>query len=54
MFHRVPVTLKVYTGMPHAFYIHPELQDTVDYLQTMVDWIKQLVEPVEVSDSSLL
>ncbi|PMD33045.1 lipase esterase family protein [Hyaloscypha variabilis F] len=44
---RVPVTLKVYTGMPHAFYIHPQLQDSIDYLQTMVDWIRQLVGPVD-------
>lgn len=46
-FLRVPVTLKVYSGMPHAFYIHPQLQDSIDYLQTMVDWIRQLVGPVE-------
>ncbi|OQU97177.1 hypothetical protein CLAIMM_03152 [Cladophialophora immunda] len=40
---RVPVTVKVYSGLPHAFYIHPNLQETSEYFQTMVDWINQLL-----------
>ncbi|KAI9745056.1 MAG: hypothetical protein M1818_001334 [Claussenomyces sp. TS43310] len=37
----VPVTLKIYPGMPHAFYAHPQLPPSIEYLQTMVDWIRR-------------
>ncbi|KAJ9145078.1 Lipase esterase family protein [Pleurostoma richardsiae] len=35
----VDVTLKVYPGMPHAFYVYPELKSSVEYFQAIVDWI---------------
>ncbi|QKX57330.1 uncharacterized protein TRUGW13939_04442 [Talaromyces rugulosus] len=35
----VSTVLKVYPGLPHAFYIYPQLPSTAVYLQTMVDWI---------------
>jgi hypothetical protein len=35
----VPTIVKVYPGLPHAFYIYPQLPSTAVYLQTMVDWI---------------
>ncbi|KAH7142123.1 lipase esterase family protein [Dactylonectria macrodidyma] len=37
----VHVELKVYPGMPHAFYIYPDLEPSQEYFQTMVDWIRQ-------------
>ncbi|KAH7385685.1 lipase esterase family protein [Pyrenochaeta sp. MPI-SDFR-AT-0127] len=37
----VNVMLKVYPGMPHAFYIYPDLGPSVEYLETMVQWIEE-------------
>ncbi|KAM5370013.1 hypothetical protein ACJZ2D_008696 [Fusarium nematophilum] len=37
----VNVELRVYPGMPHAFYIYPDLEPSREYFQTMVDWIGQ-------------
>jgi hypothetical protein len=36
------VTVKMYPGLPHAFYIHPNLPETSEYFQTMVDWINHI------------
>jgi hypothetical protein len=41
MFLRITTTLKVYPGLPHAFYVYPELKTSREYLQTMVDWIEE-------------
>ncbi|KAH7134491.1 lipase esterase family protein [Dactylonectria estremocensis] len=38
---KVHVELKVYPGMPHAFYIYPNLEPSREYFQTMIDWMKQ-------------
>ncbi|KAK5371361.1 hypothetical protein LTR67_005368 [Exophiala xenobiotica] len=42
----VPVTVKMYSGLPHAFYIHPTLPETAEYFQSMVDWIEATVAKV--------
>lgn len=36
---RVDLTLKLYPGVPHAFYVWPELPQSRDYLETIVRWI---------------
>ena len=33
----VDVALKLYPGLPHGFYIYPDLESTIEYYQTMVD-----------------
>ncbi|KAJ4248459.1 hypothetical protein NW762_012796 [Fusarium torreyae] len=38
----VNVTLKLYSGLPHAFHIYPELEATAEYIRAMIDWIKNL------------
>ncbi|KAL3440690.1 alpha/beta hydrolase fold-domain-containing protein [Aspergillus insuetus] len=38
----VPVKTKVYPGLPHAFYLFPDLQETPTYFNTIVDWINFL------------
>lgn len=40
---RVDTILKVYGGLPHAFYVHPDLPQSARYFQSMVDWIDQLL-----------
>ncbi|KAH8714616.1 lipase esterase family protein [Ilyonectria robusta] len=37
----VNITLKIYPGMPHAFYVYPDLEPSVEYFEAMVDWINQ-------------
>ncbi|KAL6411550.1 lipase esterase family protein [Ilyonectria robusta] len=39
--HSVNITLKIYPGMPHAFYVYPDLEPSVEYFEAMVDWINQ-------------
>ncbi|KAH8648237.1 lipase esterase family protein [Ilyonectria robusta] len=39
----VDVTVKIYEGLPHAFYIYPDLPPSGQYFQTMVDWIEHLL-----------
>ncbi|KIA76019.1 lipase [Aspergillus ustus] len=38
----VPVKTKVYPGLPHAFYLFPDLRETPTYFNTIVDWINFL------------
>ncbi|KAL5338156.1 alpha/beta hydrolase fold-domain-containing protein [Aspergillus crustosus] len=38
----VPVKTKVYPGLPHAFHLFPELEDTTVYYDTVVNWINYL------------
>ncbi|KAL4808376.1 alpha/beta hydrolase fold-domain-containing protein [Aspergillus unguis] len=37
----VPTTLKVFKGLPHAFYSHPQLPSTAVYFTNMVEWVKE-------------
>ncbi|EFX06321.1 lipase esterase family protein [Grosmannia clavigera kw1407] len=39
----VDVVLNVYKGLPHAFYIYPDLPPSARYTQSVVDWIEQLL-----------
>lgn len=39
----VDVTLKVYPGMPHAFYVYPDLEPSIEYLESMVEWIDKIL-----------
>lgn len=39
----VPVTVKTYPGLPHGFYMFPQLKATDVYLSTVVDFIKSCV-----------
>jgi hypothetical protein len=43
----VDVVLKLYPGLPHGFYIYPNLGATIDYYQTMVNWIQGLVKSLQ-------
>lgn len=43
----VNVTLKVYPGMPHAFYSYPDLQPSIDYIESMVEWFEKVLGEVE-------
>jgi len=36
------VTLRVYPGLPHGFYTFPQLTSSVKYLQSVVDFIRQI------------
>ena len=36
-------TLKVYPGMPHAFYVYPNLAPSTEYFQTIVQWISGIL-----------
>lgn len=38
----VPVTVKVYPGLPHGFYQFPELEQSVMYHQSVTDWINMI------------
>ncbi|CEN60821.1 hypothetical protein ASPCAL03254 [Aspergillus calidoustus] len=38
----VPVKTRVYPGLPHAFYLFPDLGETPTYFNTIVDWINFL------------
>ncbi|KAH8896920.1 lipase esterase family protein [Thozetella sp. PMI_491] len=38
----VDVSLKIYPGLPHAFYVYPNMAVCADYFQSMVDWIENL------------
>ncbi|KAL4940594.1 hypothetical protein BDV06DRAFT_230256 [Aspergillus oleicola] len=38
----VAVKTKVYPGLPHAFHLFPDLEDTMTYHNTVVDWINFL------------
>ncbi|OAL33235.1 hypothetical protein AYO20_07552 [Fonsecaea nubica] len=38
----VPVTLKVYPGLPHGFYLVPTLEQTREYWKSTVDFVKHL------------
>jgi len=40
----VDVTLKVYGGLPHGFYMFPHLKQTVEYYQSVVDWVSKIQE----------
>ncbi|VUC23915.1 unnamed protein product [Clonostachys rosea] len=35
----VPVRLKTYPGMPHAFYVYPNLQPSMEYTDAVVEWM---------------
>ncbi len=37
----VPVTLNVYPGLPHGFYMFTHLESASKYLQSVVDWINE-------------
>jgi acetyl esterase/lipase len=37
----VPVTLNVYPGLPHGFYMFPHLEPSVKYLQSVVAFIDE-------------
>ncbi|KAJ3530541.1 hypothetical protein NM208_g9281 [Fusarium decemcellulare] len=39
----VEVTLKLYPGLPHAFYIYPNLEPSIEYLESMVEWIDKIL-----------
>ncbi|WAO94373.1 Lipase esterase family protein [Fusarium falciforme] len=39
----VDVTLKIYPGLPHAFYTYPEMRSTIEYQETMVDWFGRIL-----------
>lgn len=39
---RVPVKTKVYSGLPHAFNLFVDLEDTPTFYNTVVDWINYL------------
>jgi hypothetical protein len=32
----------MYPGVPHAFYSYPELPQTAQYFQAMLDWIESI------------
>ncbi|CAK7232066.1 hypothetical protein SCUCBS95973_008136 [Sporothrix curviconia] len=38
----VATTLKIYPGMPHAFYVYPDLEPSQQYFDTVVEWIASL------------
>jgi acetyl esterase/lipase len=38
----VPVTLKIYPGLPHGFYLMPNLKQTKKYRQSVVDFVNGL------------
>lgn len=38
----VPVKTKVYPGLPHAFNLFPDLEDTRTFYNTVVNWINYL------------
>lgn len=38
----VPVTLKIYPGVPHGFYMFPQLKATSDYLHSVAEFVKEL------------
>lgn len=40
----VDVTLKVYPGLPHAFYVYADMEPSATYCKTVVDWIERLVQ----------
>lgn len=37
-----PVTLKVFPGLPHGFYMITHLKQSREYIQNVVDFVKQL------------
>lgn len=39
----IDVTLKVYPGLPHAFYVYADMEPSVTYCKTVVEWIERLV-----------
>ncbi|KAL4926198.1 alpha/beta hydrolase [Aspergillus undulatus] len=38
----IPVKTKIYPGLPHAFYLFPDLEATMTYFNTIVDWVNFL------------
>ncbi|RFU28432.1 hypothetical protein B7463_g7921, partial [Scytalidium lignicola] len=38
----VPVTLKIYPGLPHGFYMIPHLKQSVEYIQSVVDFVLEI------------
>jgi len=40
----VPVTVKAYGGLPHAFYVLVHLDQSAQYHRAVVDWIRQIQE----------
>lgn len=38
----VEVTLKVYPGLPHGFYMFPQLEQSMQYWQSAVDFVTSL------------
>ncbi|KAF2020075.1 lipase esterase family protein [Aaosphaeria arxii CBS 175.79] len=43
----VDVKLKVYAGMPHAFYVYPDFGSSLEYLETMVEWVHQVSQTTQ-------
>jgi len=43
----VPATIKAYAGLPHGFYMFPDLEQTVEYYQSVVDWVAQIQDSRE-------
>jgi acetyl esterase/lipase len=41
----VAVTLKVYPGLPHGFYMFPQLEQSMQYWQSAVDFVTSLGAP---------
>jgi len=39
----IPVTLKLYPGLPHGFFMFPDLEATVQYYDAVVDFINPLI-----------
>ncbi|KAL1888132.1 hypothetical protein Sste5346_009742 [Sporothrix stenoceras] len=40
----VNTTVKIYPGMPHAFYVYPNLTPSADYFETTVQWIRDVLQ----------
>ncbi|KAH8703863.1 lipase esterase family protein [Talaromyces proteolyticus] len=49
----VSTTLRIYAGLPHAFYIYPQLPSTAVYLTTMVDWIATNFQGCQVKERKI-
>jgi acetyl esterase/lipase len=39
---KVPVTLRCYKGLPHGFYMFPQLKQTSEYWKNCVDFVRSL------------
>ncbi|OAL53562.1 lipase esterase family protein [Pyrenochaeta sp. DS3sAY3a] len=45
--HGVDVKLQIYPGMPHAFYVYPDLGPSIEYFETMVGWIDEITQTTD-------